>query len=358
MVRSLTRTCGQLIVGGYLEAAPSASFLAALAKGERAGAILFRRNLPDVASAYESCRQLQQAAGSQPLWIAIDQEGGCVARLRAPVLELPPMMRLGALDDEALIEQAAGVVGRELLALGFNLDFAPVLDVHTNERNPVIGDRAFGCDAQQVATLGWAFARGLMASGVGACGKHFPGHGDTDIDSHLALPAVSSPLERMRQLEWVPFARAIEAGLPAIMTAHVVCQAIEPALPATLSSVMLGHLRHELGFHGVVFSDDLEMRAIAAHWPIDQAAVLAVRAGCDAVLICSNEQAQDQALEALVHQAERDSDFRRTCEQACERTTQMRRRFPCKPERTVHEAVAKLQSAEAQALRARWQPTS
>jgi beta-N-acetylhexosaminidase len=241
-----------------------------------------------------------------PVWVSIDQEGGRVARLKAPFTEWPPMATLGRSGDAALAERFGRAIASELKAVGITLDFAPVLDVHTNPKNPVIGDRALAEDPRTVGRLGAAIIRGLQSQGVAACGKHFPGHGDTLLDSHLELPIVEHPPDRLRQVEFLPFTAAIRAGVASIMTAHVLLPAIDEARPATLSRrVVSALLREELGFEGVIFSDALEMKAIAGGFAITDAAVMAIEAGCDAVLICdANHDLQAAALEAIVHAAE------------------------------------------------------
>jgi len=180
-----------------------------------------------------------------------------------------------------------------------------VLDVDTNPANPVIGDRSFASDAQAVARLGLALARGLEAGGVASCGKHFPGHGDTHQDSHLTLPHLPHALERLRQVELVPFRAYAEAKLASIMTAHVIFDAVDPSVPATLSQkVLTDLLKGELGFDGVVVSDDLEMKAIADNYPVEDAAVLGTRAGVDLFLVCHHADVQRRAIEAVVHAVE------------------------------------------------------
>ena len=323
----LRQTCGQLIVGGYVGEEPTSSFLASLRRGHRAGAILFRRNLPSWEAGHAASARLQEEAGPNAGLIAVDQEGGRVQRFGPPVLRVPPMRVLAR--EAHLVREVAETLGRQLLAIGLNVDFAPVLDVDTNPDNPVIGDRSFSRDAAEVAKLGVAWLCGLQDAGVAACGKHFPGHGDTSLDSHLALPSVDGTPERLRALEIVPFRAAVEAGVDAIMTAHIVVRAVNPEHPATLCRELVrGWLREDLGFRGVVFSDDLEMGAIAGRYEVPGAAVEAVRAGCDIVLICKSERWQDQAHEALVHEAERDARFRERCERAAERSRDLQRRRP------------------------------
>jgi beta-N-acetylhexosaminidase len=219
-------------------------------------------------------------------------------------------------------------LGRELAALGFDLDFAPVLDVHTNERNPVIGDRAFGREAAAAARRALALAGGLARGGVLACGKHFPGHGDTTLDSHVALPRLDHGRARLDTVELLPFQRAAAAGLPMIMTAHVIVAAYDPAVPATLSPAVIdGLLRRRFGFDGVIVSDDLDMKAIADHFELGDAAVRAVRAGCDALLVSRIEAHQEAARAGLIRAGERDSAMRARLGQAAARVRAMKHAF-------------------------------
>jgi beta-N-acetylhexosaminidase len=183
-----------------------------------------------------------------------------------------------------------------------------------------------------VAELGVAFAEGLEAAGVLSCAKHFPGHGDTSLDSHVALPIVHHERARLEEIELVPFRAYARAGLGTMMTAHVVVTSMDASVPATLSrSVCTDLLRGEVGFRGVLFSDDLEMAAVALTYPVEASAVASVRAGCDVLLVCSNEDWQDRALAALVREAEKDEAFHARCVEACERSLEARRRFAPKP---------------------------
>lgn len=241
-----------------------------------------------------------------PAWVAIDQEGGRVARLRAPFTEWPPMSTLGRSNDEALTRRFARALAAELVVVGVSLDYAPVLDVHTNPANPVIGDRALADRAEVVARLGRAIIEELQAGGVAACGKHFPGHGDSDIDSHFDLPMVERPPDDLRAVEFVPFKAAIESDVAFIMTAHVLVTAFDEQRPATVSpKVVKALLRSEMNYQGVILSDDLEMNALSRSWSTGDAAVAALNAGCDVVLICSGDvDRQVSVLEALIHAVE------------------------------------------------------
>ena len=228
-------------------------------------------------------RELHAASGEAPL-VGVDQEGGRVARLRAPLLDVPPMRTIASWGDVELAERIARTMGTELAALGFTIDFAPVLDVNTCAQNPVIGDRAFGEDPETCSRFGVAWIRGLQSAGLLACGKHFPGHGDTSTDSHLDLPVVAQPRDRLERVELAPFRAAAAAGVASMMTAHVVYDALDGKLPATLSRRVCTELREHIDYRGMLISDDLEMQAIADRWSIEEGAVLAIGAGCDALL--------------------------------------------------------------------------
>ncbi|MBI5479486.1 MAG: beta-N-acetylhexosaminidase [Deltaproteobacteria bacterium] len=314
------------MVGFDGQAAP-AELLARVRAGHVGGAILFARNVGAPEQVADLNAALRGAAPPDaPLLTCVDQEGGRVQRVRAPATEWPPMAALAQLPP-AVAGQVGRALGAELAALGFALDFAPVLDVHTNPQNPVIGDRALGTDPAAVAARGSALLRGLHDAGVGSCGKHFPGHGDTITDSHLDLPVVAHVEARLRGVELVPFARAVADGVPMIMTAHVVFPALDPDVPATMSPRVLGLLRRDLGFDGVIVSDDLEMKAVADRYGIEELVVAALRAGCDAFLVCHRADLQERAREALVHAAERDADTRARLAEAAARLAVLRRRF-------------------------------
>jgi beta-N-acetylhexosaminidase len=231
-----------------------------------------------------------------------------------------------------LAERFARALASELKAVGITLDYAPVLDVHTNPKNPVIGDRALAETADQVGRLGAAIIRALQEEGVAACGKHFPGHGDTSTDSHLELPLVEHPPERLREVEFAPFRAAVGADVATIMTAHVFVPSLDEEVPATLSTRIVGMLRDELRYEGVILSDDLEMKAIAGRYAVAEAAVRAIAAGCDGVLICSGDHdAQAAALEALVHAVEEERIPISRIEDALKRQRRAKERFLAAP---------------------------
>jgi beta-N-acetylhexosaminidase len=303
---ALRRQIGQLLIAGFNGDRLTPELRSVAREFGLGGVILFARNIVEPGQVAEVAYESAQLGTELPAWVSIDQEGGRVARLKAPFTEWPAMATLGRSGDLQLAERFAGALAAELKAVGVSLDFAPVLDVHTNPKNPIIGDRALAEKAEAVATIGSAIIRALQGAGVAACGKHFPGHGDTTTDSHLELPLVEHPPERLRELEFRPFRAAIAAEVATIMTAHVLVPSLDEHNPATLSRhVITDILRHELKFPGVILSDDLEMKALANDIRVSESAVRAIQAGCDGVLICSGDHdTQAEALEALVHAVE------------------------------------------------------
>ena len=341
---------GQLLVCGFNGARVPPELLTQLARGRRGGVILFSRNIESLEGVRACCSEIAQLGLDPAPFICVDQEGGRVRRLKAPVLPLPPMRRLGDLGDPELTRRAGAQMGRELAALGFNVDFAPVLDVDSNPDNPIIGDRSFSRDPALVARHGAALAEGLEGAGVMACGKHYPGHGDTDLDSHLDLPRVSAPRERLDALELAPF-RALSGRVASLMSAHVVYDALDPDRPATLSAkIATKLLRGELGFEGVLFSDDLEMRALADRHSVEHSAVEAIRAGCDALLICSRGDWQERAHRALMEAADADAAFHDRCREAAGRVLAARQRFPLRPAPSAGALDGAIGGPEAEAL--------
>jgi beta-N-acetylhexosaminidase len=282
--------------------------------------MLFRPNIAEPAQVAALVRELRLAAPPEaPLLVAVDQEGGLVQRLREPGTRWPDMLAVGAGPVERTL--AIGhALGAELAVLGIGWDFAPVLDVHTNPENPVIGSRAFGTTVERVTEQALAFWRGLSRAGILGCGKHFPGHGDTRSDSHLEMPVVEHDEARLRAVELAPFATAIRGGCEALMTAHVRYSSWDPIWPATLSERIVGGLlRRQLGFDGLVVSDDLGMQAVAAAWSVEEIVVRGLVAGVDGFLIREPEARQRAAHHALVVAAEKDAEIRARVEQSAAR---------------------------------------
>lgn len=346
----LHRLAASLVVAGFDGETPTREIRELVGRG-LAGSILFKRNVGGGAQQVaQLCAALKREA-NRPFLLCVDQEGGRVARLRgAPFTEVPPMRAVGAAGDEGLAFDTGRLLAREVRAVGFDVDFAPVLDVDTNPKNPVIGDRSLARDAAAVARLGVALARGLEAEGVASCGKHFPGHGDTSQDSHLTLPRLPHDMARLREVELVPFGAYAQAKLAAIMTAHVVFEAIDPTIPATFSEpVLTGLLRKELGFEGVLVSDDLEMKAIADRYGMADAAIRSVGAGVDLLLVCHLPERQHAVIDGLAREAERSPAFRARMEEAAGRVQQLASRFAAPPQEP-EVGLARLGSPEHLAL--------
>ncbi len=266
--------------------------------------ILFARNYTSPEQVWEMCADIKNRAG-RPVLICVDQEGGNVTRLTEPFTRVPAMRVVGRGGDEEIAREIGRVLGRELRAVNIDMDLAPILDIDTNPANPVIGERSFGATAEIVSRMGVAMIDGLQAEGVAACGKHFPGHGDTHVDSHLDLPRLPHPMDRLEQMELKPFAAAIRAGVAAIMTAHVIFEPLDRAKPATMSAAVLeGILREKLKFDGVIVSDCLEMKAIADHYGVDEAVANGAAAGVNMFLVSHTAELQHRAIDALVRAAE------------------------------------------------------
>lgn len=304
---SLAEKIGQLFLVGFEGTAVTPELVAWLETYGWGGVILFGRNIESPAQLLRLTHGLQtmQRRHSLPLLVAVDQEGGRVARLKAPFTAFPSAARVGQRASEPLAYEVGQAFGRELSAVGINMDMAPVLDVLTNPDNTVIGDRAFGPDPHGVARLGLAFMHGLHAAGMVAVAKHFPGHGDTRLDSHVALPISERTKAQLKACELLPFQAAIGAGVQAIMTAHVIFKAWDPAHPATVSaSILRDILRTELGFSGVIVSDDLGMAAMSETMPWEEIPLRAIRAGVDLLLICHHRPRQEQAYTAILRAVE------------------------------------------------------
>ncbi len=267
------------------------------------GVVLFKRNVESPEQVAELAFDAARLCESVPAWVAVDQEGGRVARMRRPFTEWPPMAALGRSGDEALAARFARAIARELGSVGVTLDFAPVLDVLTNAANPAIGDRAIGADAALVARIGAVIIDAIQSEGLAACGKHFPGHGDASVDSHHDLPVLDLPPDRFEAVDWVPFRAAIARSVAAVMVAHVLVPAFDDQDPASLSRpIVTGLLRERLGFDNLILTDDLGMKGCAARYALPAATVKALAAGHDGALLCEpDHDGQAASLEALVH---------------------------------------------------------
>ena len=304
MLESTIARAARLLCIGFPGSSPTEEVADLVRQGVRS-VILFARNAGDRDQVSRTIAEVKALASNpdDPILVCVDQEGGPTVRFTDGFDPPPAMREVGGGGPEAAAAIGAGLAA-DLRPVGIDLDLAPVVDVDSNPANPVIGSRSFSRDAQVVGRCGAALVASMQAGGVAACGKHFPGHGDTDSDSHHDLPVLRHDLERLDRVELPPFRAVIEAGVAAIMTTHVVFEAIDPGVPATMSRAAIdGLLRGRLGFDGVVISDDLEMAAIAELPELDgdlgEAAVRAVDAGVDLVLCCHEPERQRRVIEAL-----------------------------------------------------------
>lgn len=328
-LREARRQAGQLVMAGFAGHSIPPEVRSLAREFDLGGIILFSRNVESPDQVAAIAHEAQSLARELPLWVAVDQEGGRVARLRAPFTVWPPMQALGRSGDGTLAARFARALAAELRAVGITLDFTPVLDVLTNRSNPAIGDRALAEQPGEVARLGRILIETLQSEGIAACGKHFPGHGDASVDSHHELPVIEHPPDRLEAVELVPFRAAIEAGVACIMTGHLLVPALDDERPATLSPAIVdGLLKKTLRFGGLVCTDDMEMKALSARYAMTDAAVQAVAAGCDCLLLCGPApEVQFAALEALVHAIEDERLPLARVEDALARQRRVKERF-------------------------------
>ncbi|WP_127551288.1 beta-N-acetylhexosaminidase [Paenibacillus amylolyticus] len=302
---TLEQKVGQMLMCGFHSQHADEQITRLIRDYHVGGVIYFRRNVESVDQLTRLSVELQDMAaeaGALPLMISVDQEGGMVARIdQEGMTQVPGNMALGATGNPEYTLECAQILGRELKNIGIDMNLAPVVDVNNNPLNPVIGVRSYGEHAESVATHGVAAITGYQSQGIAATAKHFPGHGDTAVDSHLGMVTVPHDRNRLEQMELLPFRKAIEAGVDAIMTAHVMFPSIEPEpIPATLShKVLTGLLREEMGFEGIIITDCLEMHAISKPYGVAEAAVRAVEAGADLILVSHTLQDQVAALEGI-----------------------------------------------------------
>lgn len=301
---SIEEKVGQMLFLGFGGTTMDDTIRSFLLEKKPGAVALFSRNIKTPKQTMALIRDVRalDPAGI-PTFISVDQEGGNVVRLTTLATVLPSNMAIGATGSEELARRSGQALGRDLRIMGFNMNLAPVLDVNSNPKNPVIGIRSFGGSPELVGRLGTAFMRGMQDEGIAAVAKHFPGHGDTSADSHFAMPELAHDERRLKEVELVPFARALAEGLDAIMTAHIALPRIaeRPDMPATVSrNVLTELLREKLGYDGLVITDGLEMEGIISQYGSGEAAVRAVEAGADMVMVLWFPERKDEVHHALL----------------------------------------------------------
>jgi beta-N-acetylhexosaminidase len=285
---TLEQKIGQMILAGIEGTSIDQATLKMITEQHIGGIILYKNNFSDLNGSVQLVNALKKAniGNPAPLFISVDQEGGKVSRLPKAFVAMPDAAIVGRSNNADIAQEMGALLSRELHIMGFNVDFAPVLDINSNPNNPVIGNRSFGDNAELVTKMGLAVMKGMREGGTISVVKHFPGHGDTSVDSHLDLPIVRKTTEQLEAMEWIPFRAAIDEKADAVMVAHILFPLIDPDAPASFSKVIIGEqLRGTLGYDGVVITDDMTMGAIAKNYGIAEASVRSVKAGSDILLI-------------------------------------------------------------------------
>lgn len=304
---SLEEKVGQLVIVGVDGYENNEHSRMLIEKYHVGGFILFKKNLHDSKQMLALLNSLKESnkVNKTPLFLSIDEEGGRISRMPKEFLKFPTNKKIGELNNSALSYQIGSVIGEELKSFGFNMDFAPVLDINSNPKNPIIGDRSFGSEPGIVTKLGIQTMKGLQSQNIISVVKHFPGHGDTSIDSHKGLPRVDNDLERLNKFELIPFSAAIENKVDVIMLAHILLPKIDAENPASFSKkIITDILRTDMNFNGVVITDDFTMGAIVKNYDIGEAAIKSIQAGSDIVLVCHGFDKQEAVIMSLLNAAQ------------------------------------------------------
>lgn len=337
---TLEEKVGQLLVIGVEGTSFSSEMDNLIRNYHVGGVIIMGRNVATTNEMLQLINGIKKANEHNkiPLFLSVDEEGGRVSRLPVGIPKLPTSAQIGKLNDESVSYRAGTYLAGVLNEFGYNMNFAPVLDVNSNPRNPVIGNRSFGSDPYQVAKLGISTMHGMMDNGIIPVVKHFPGHGDTVVDSHKALPKVETTLEALRNVELVPFQKAIEEGADAVMVAHILFPALDPDYPSSMSkAIITGLLRNEMKFEGVIITDDLTMGAIANDYTIPEAAVQSFIAGSDQLLVVRDYEVQLNTLNAFIKAIETGEITEERLNESVKRILTLKEKYSVSDE--VHEKV-------------------
>ena len=321
---------GQMLIVGFDGYAVNDYVRALIRNYHVGGMILYGYNIESSSQlvALNNTLKSVNSVNKIPLFLSVDEEGGRVSRMPADIRKLPSNEVIGRLNNAELSYRIGSVIAGEVKAFGFNMDFAPVLDINSNPANPVIGDRSFGSNAQIVSKLGVQTMKGIQAGGVIPVVKHFPGHGDTSVDSHVGLPAVNHDLNRLKSFELIPFADAVRNGADAVMVAHILLNRVDPANPSSLSRIIITDiLRNLLGFNGVVITDDMTMGAIVRNYDLGNAAVRAVNAGSDIVLVARGFDNEAKAINALKTAVQNGTISRQRIDDSVYRILRLKRKY-------------------------------
>jgi len=299
---SLDEKIGQLIFAGISSTELTTSDRKLITQYKVGGIIFYKENLQNPTQILRLLKTIKEtnSGNKYPLFLGIDEEGGRISRMPKDIQSLPSSLAIGNSNNVSFAYDIGRILGKELSTFGFNLDFAPVLDINSNPNNPIIGDRSFGNNAEVVSSFGIETMRGLQSENIISVIKHFPGHGDTDVDSHLELPTINKTKKQLEELELIPFKQAIHQNTDTVMIAHILLPKIDAAFPASLSKkIITGILRDEMGYDGVVITDDLTMKAITNNYTMEKAAVESIKAGSDILLIAHDFQNVEVAIQSI-----------------------------------------------------------
>lgn len=299
---TLDEKIGQLIIAGFDGIALDDKTKSLIKDDKIGGIILFSENVESISQLVNLTNSIKSENSSNKIsmFISVDEEGGSVSRMPKELRKFPSNRIIGDKNDDKLSYNIGKMIGKEIRSFGFNMNYAPVLDINSNPNNKVIGNRSFGNNVEMVSRLGIQTMKGLMDSNTISVVKHFPGHGDTSIDSHISLPVVEKDLEKLNSFEFIPFKKAIENGVDAIMVSHILLTQIDKNNPATMSKAVVSDiLRGDLGFNGVVITDDMTMGAITQNYSIENAAVNSINAGTDIILVCHQYKNIKSTIEAI-----------------------------------------------------------
>ena len=297
---TLDEKIGQMIITGFDGSEYNDGMDRLINEYKVGGVILFARNIEDSSQMIELTRALQENNNNIPLFISIDEEGGRVSRLPDDIEKFPAAFDIGLINNDQTAYENGKEIGYTLKRLGINLDYAPVLDIYSNENNTVIGDRAFSKEESIVSTMGIATMEGIEDADIIPVVKHFPGHGDTEVDSHYGLPIVYKTLEELRNFEFIPFVKAIESGCDVIMVSHIILNEVDSSNPASLSKIVISDLlRKDLEFDKVVITDDMSMGAITSIMSIEEACIKSIEAGCDILLLGNAYEEIEQVINSI-----------------------------------------------------------
>lgn len=335
-IQDLKTLVGQLFIVGFDGFSVPSDFKSAIQENKIGGTIYFKRNVQSPAQLAELSNELQfncRSSSSPFLFVSIDHEGGNVNRLGKPFTQFPGNENLGEINSPKMGFQFGAIIAKELKAVGINLNFAPVVDVNTNPDNPVMKGRMFSSDPEVCGKMGSAVCRGMQKIGVAAVAKHFPGHGDTKVDSHFDLPRIDKSLKELEKVELLPFKRMVRSRIEGIMTAHILNASLDPDYPATLSEKTIQPLlRQGMRFSKLIFSDDMEMKAITDHYGEADAAVLAVKAGCDVLIYRGDNGVPVAAMEAIIKAVENKKITKTQIEASVERILTCKKNYAAQQE--------------------------